>query len=75
MSFFTADQLVAHAVGDYIIQSDWMAENKRKDSVDGPTDEWIMVSKCEWENAYRSIDDILGDLREADAAIKEAGKP
>jgi len=30
---FTADQLVAHAVGDYIIQSDWMANNKRKDSV------------------------------------------
>lgn len=30
--FFTADQLVAHAVGDYIIQSDWMANNKRKSS-------------------------------------------
>ena len=26
----TADQLVAHAVGDYILQSDWMALNKRK---------------------------------------------
>jgi len=31
--FFTADQLVAHAVGDYIIQSDWMADNKRKSSI------------------------------------------
>ena len=28
--FFTADQLVAHAVGDYILQSDWMADNKTK---------------------------------------------
>ncbi len=27
---FTADQLVAHAVGDYIIQSDWMANEKSK---------------------------------------------
>lgn len=33
MTLFTADQLVAHAVGDYIIQSDWMANNKRKSSV------------------------------------------
>jgi len=30
MSLFTADQLVAHAVGDYILQSDWMADNKTK---------------------------------------------
>ena len=29
----TADQLVAHAVGDYIIQSDWMATEKTKRSV------------------------------------------
>ena len=26
----TADQLLAHAIGDYIIQSDWMATNKTK---------------------------------------------
>ena len=26
----TADQLVAHAVGDYILQSDWMATQKTK---------------------------------------------
>lgn len=26
----TADQLVVHAVGDYILQSDWMAINKTK---------------------------------------------
>lgn len=25
---FTAGQLVAHAVGDYVIQSDWMAQHK-----------------------------------------------
>lgn len=25
---FTADQLVAHAVGDYVLQSDWMASKK-----------------------------------------------
>lgn len=31
--FFTADQLVAHAIGDYIIQSDWMASNKTKASI------------------------------------------
>ena len=29
---FTADQLVIHAVGDYIIQNDWMAQNKTKRS-------------------------------------------
>lgn len=28
----TADQIVAHLVGDYIIQSDWMAEEKTKRS-------------------------------------------
>lgn len=33
MSLFTADQLVAHAVGDYILQSDWMADNKTKSHV------------------------------------------
>lgn len=27
---FTADQLVCHAIGDYILQSDWMANNKTK---------------------------------------------
>jgi hypothetical protein len=26
----TADQLVAHAVGDYVLQSDWMATEKTK---------------------------------------------
>ena len=25
----TADQLVAHAIGDYLLQSDWMANKKR----------------------------------------------
>lgn len=29
----TADQIVAHLVGDYIIQSDWMANEKAKRSV------------------------------------------
>lgn len=29
----TADQLLAHAVGDYILQSDWMANEKTKKSV------------------------------------------
>jgi hypothetical protein len=29
----TADQLVAHAVGDYILQSDWMATEKTKRSL------------------------------------------
>ncbi len=28
--FVTADQLVAHAIGDYILQSDWMASEKTK---------------------------------------------
>lgn len=27
---FAADQLVAHAVGDYLLQSDWMANNKAR---------------------------------------------
>jgi len=30
---FTADQLVAHAVGDYILQSHWMATEKTKQSL------------------------------------------
>lgn len=30
---FTADQFVAHAVGDYLLQSDWMANEKTKRSV------------------------------------------
>ncbi len=29
---FTADQLVAHAVGDYILQSHWMATEKTRQS-------------------------------------------
>ena len=28
----TADQLLAHAIGDYVIQSDWMATSKTKQS-------------------------------------------
>lgn len=31
--FVTADQLVAHAVGDYVLQSDWMATAKTKQSI------------------------------------------
>lgn len=31
----TADQLVAHAVGDYILQSDWMATEKTKKNIAG----------------------------------------
>ena len=30
MSLFTADQIVAHLVGDYILQSHWMATEKTK---------------------------------------------
>lgn len=30
---FSADQLVAHAVGDYVLQSDWMASEKTKKSL------------------------------------------
>lgn len=30
---FAADQLVAHAVGDYILQSHWMAVNKTRNGV------------------------------------------
>ncbi len=29
----TADQLLCHALGDYVIQSDWMANNKTKRSL------------------------------------------
>ncbi len=29
----TADQLVAHLVGDYLLQSDWMAQRKRTSSI------------------------------------------
>lgn len=30
---FTADQIVAHLVGDYVIQSHWMATQKTKNSI------------------------------------------
>jgi hypothetical protein len=30
--FVTADQLVCHAIGDYLLQSDWMANEKTKRS-------------------------------------------
>jgi len=30
---FTVDQLVAHAVGDYLLQSEWMAREKTKRSI------------------------------------------
>lgn len=33
MTIFTADQLVAHLVGDYILQSHWMANEKTKRSL------------------------------------------
>lgn len=29
----TADQLLAHAIGDYVLQSDWMANEKTKKSI------------------------------------------
>ncbi len=29
----TADQLLAHAIGDYVLQSDWMATEKTKRSI------------------------------------------
>lgn len=29
----TADQLLAHAIGDYVLQSDWMANEKTKRSL------------------------------------------
>jgi hypothetical protein len=31
--FITADQILAHMVGDYILQSHWMASNKTKRSI------------------------------------------
>lgn len=31
--FITADQLVLHAIGDYVLQSDWMANEKTKRKV------------------------------------------
>lgn len=31
--FISADQLLAHALGDYVLQSDWMANEKTKRSV------------------------------------------
>lgn len=33
MALFTADQLVAHVIGDYILQSHWMATEKSKQSI------------------------------------------
>jgi hypothetical protein len=33
MTFITADQILAHLVGDYILQSHWMAQEKTKQSL------------------------------------------
>lgn len=33
MAFFTADQIVAHLVGDYVLQSHWMATEKVRNSL------------------------------------------
>jgi hypothetical protein len=33
MISFTADQIVAHLVGDYVLQSDWMANKKTRYSI------------------------------------------
>src|SRR5262249_14762676 len=30
LMFISADQLLAHAIGDYLLQSDWMAAEKAK---------------------------------------------
>ncbi|RLA29302.1 MAG: DUF3307 domain-containing protein, partial [Gammaproteobacteria bacterium] len=30
---FSADQLIAHAVGDFLLQSEWMAREKTKRSL------------------------------------------
>lgn len=32
MAFITADQILAHLVGDYLLQSHWMAQQKTKQS-------------------------------------------
>lgn len=37
--FFTADQIVAHMIGDYVFQSHHMATNKTKNS-------WVCLSHC-----------------------------
>jgi hypothetical protein len=37
---FTASQLVAHLVGDYFLQSDWMALNKQRNDLTG----WAAVT-------------------------------
>ena len=31
--FIVADQIVLHAIGDYVLQSDWMATEKTKRSI------------------------------------------
>lgn len=33
MSMFTADQIIAHLVGDYLLQSHWMATEKTRNSL------------------------------------------
>ncbi len=43
--FITADQLLAHAVGDYILQSDWMAQKKTKAHWPAFAHAW-MYSNC-----------------------------
>ena len=49
----TAGQLVAHAVGDYVIQSDWMAQNK--------TERWLpaLIHAVAYGVAFLPLDPSL----------------
>lgn len=51
---FTADQLVAHYIGDYILQSHWMATRKTKDSIAAATHAFSYAIPFAWitQNVY-----------------------
>ena len=40
IKMFTIPQILAHVIGDYFIQSDWMALNKQQKSIQG----WLAVT-------------------------------
>ena len=44
---FTVDQLVAHAVGDYVLQSEWMAVEKTK-GTHFVIDRWQLARYVAW---------------------------
>ena len=54
--FFTAGQLVAHLVGDYIFQTHWMAVRKTESSFAA------FVHAFTYLSAFSALNDVMGGI-------------